>query len=169
MDYKISNKKGFRYTFIIIENFSKCLWSIALINKYSQTITSDFSNISITSKRKLLKLESDRGTEFHNNLFQNFLKLNNINHYSRFTDKSFSIAERNIRTVRSLVKKPVFENGRADWLSEIPSVIKQYNNKIHHSIKLTPIQASKKSNEKLVYSNLKDNREVRKPKFKLGQ
>ena len=34
---------------------------------------------------------------------------------------------------------------------------------------MTPNQASKKSNEKLVYSNLKDNREVRKPKFKLGQ
>ena len=34
---------------------------------------------------------------------------------------------------------------------------------------MTPIQASKKSNEKLVYSNLKDKREVQKPKFKLGQ
>ena len=67
------------------------------------------------------------------------------------------------------MKKPVFEKGRADWLSELPSVIKQYNNTIHHSIKLTPVQASKKSNEKEVYSNLKDNREVRKPKFKLGQ
>ena len=33
---------------------------------------------------------------------------------------------------------------------------------------MTPIQASKK-NEKEVYSNLKDNREVRKPKFNLGQ
>ena len=34
---------------------------------------------------------------------------------------------------------------------------------------MTPIQASKKSNKKLVYSNLKDDREVRKPKFYLGQ
>ena len=34
---------------------------------------------------------------------------------------------------------------------------------------MTPIQASKKSNEKIVYNNLKDNREVRKPKFNLGQ
>ena len=34
---------------------------------------------------------------------------------------------------------------------------------------MTPVQASKKSNERTVYSNLKDNREVRKPKFKLGQ
>ena len=34
---------------------------------------------------------------------------------------------------------------------------------------MTPIQTGKKINEKIVYSNLKDNREVRKPKFKLGQ
>ena len=34
---------------------------------------------------------------------------------------------------------------------------------------MTPLQASKKTNEKEVYSNPKDNREVRKPKFQLGQ
>ena len=34
---------------------------------------------------------------------------------------------------------------------------------------MTPIQAIKKSNENIAYNNLKDNREVRKPKFKLGQ
>ena len=34
---------------------------------------------------------------------------------------------------------------------------------------MTPIQASKKSNEKIVYRNLKDNREAHEPKHKLGQ
>ena len=34
---------------------------------------------------------------------------------------------------------------------------------------MTPKQASKKSTEIEVYSNLKDNGEVRKPKFNLGQ
>ena len=63
----------------------------------------------------------------------------------------------------------MFEKGNADWLSELPSIIKQYNNTVHHSIKMKPIDASKKSNQKLVYNNLKDDREVRKPKFNLGQ
>ena len=71
--------------------------------------------------------------------------------------------------MRNLLKKPVFSVGNADWLNELPSVSKQYNNTIHHSIKMTPNQASKKSNERKVYSNLKDNREIQKPKFKLGQ
>ena len=34
---------------------------------------------------------------------------------------------------------------------------------------MSPNQASKKSNEKLVFSNLKDNRGIYKPKFKLGE
>ena len=165
IDYKISNNKGFRYIFIVIDNFSKYLWAIPLKNKYSQTIANEFSNILSTSKRKPIKIESDRGSEFYKIIFQNFLKSKNIQHYSRFTDK----AERVIRTVRNLLKKPVFEKGKADWVSELPSVIKQYNNTFHHSIKLKPIDASKKSNEKSVYNNLKDDRDKQLPKYKLGQ
>ena len=82
IDYKNSNNKGYRYKFIIIDNFSKYLWAIHLKTKYSQTITKEFSNILTTSKRKPLKIESDRGTDFHNSIFLNFLKAKIIQHYS---------------------------------------------------------------------------------------
>ena len=117
IDYKISINKEFRYIFVLIDNYSKCLWAIPLKNNSSQTITNEFSSILTTSKRKPLKKESDGGNEFYNSFFQNFLKLKNIHHYSRFTDEGPSIAERVIRTLRNLLKKPVFENGRADWIS----------------------------------------------------
>ena len=167
-DYKISNTKSYRYIFIVIDNFSKYLWAIPLKNEYSQTITNEFSNILTKSKRKPLKIEFDRGKEWYNSIFQNFLKSKNIQHYSRFTDKGPSIAERVIRTVRSLLKKPVFLAGNADWLSELTSVNKKYNNIIHSSTKMTPIQASKKVNEKLVYTNLQDQRVKQKQKYRLG-
>ena len=168
-DYKTSNNKGFRYIFIVIDDFSKYLWAIPPKNKYSQTITNEFSNILTTSNRKPIKIESDRGSEFYNSIFQNFLKSKNIQHYSRYTDKGPSIAERVIRTIRNLSKKPVFEKGNANWISELPSVVKKYNNTIHSSIKMTPNQAGKKSNERKVYSNLQDQRVRQKPKYKLGQ
>ena len=97
------------------------------------------------------------------------MKSKNIQHYSRFTDKGPPIAERVIRNLRNLLKKPIFEKGNADWLSELPSVVKQYNNTIHSSIKITPNQANNKSDERKVYSNLKDKREIQKPKYKLAQ
>ena len=148
IDCKISNNKGFRYIFVIIDNFSKYLRAIPLKIKYSQTITNEFSNILTTSKRKPLKIESDGGNEIYNNTFENFLKLKNIHHYSRSTHKSPSIVERVIRTIRNLLKKPIFLAGNADWISELPSFIKKYNNTIHSSTKMTAIQAGKKTNEK---------------------
>ena len=108
-------------------------------------MTEEFSNILIKSKPKPLKLESDRGSGFYISNFQNFSNAKIIHHYSRFTVRGPSVAERVIRTIRNLLKKPVFEKRNADWLSELPLVIKQYNNTIHHSTKMTPIEASKKS------------------------
>ena len=145
------------------------MWALPLKNKYSKPITEEFSTLLSSSKRSPLKIESDRGAQFYNSIFLNFLKSKIIHHSSRFRDKGPSVAERVMRTLRNLFKKPVFEKGNADWLSELPSVIKQYNNTIHSSVKLTPFQASKKVNEKIVYNNLKNNREIQKPKFKLRQ
>ena len=51
-NYKISNNKGFRYIFVIIDNYSKYLWAIPLKNKYSQFTSNEFSKILTTSKRK---------------------------------------------------------------------------------------------------------------------
>ena len=167
-DYGIKNNKGYRYILVVIDNFSRFGWTTPLKNKYAQSITNAFSEIMKSSNRKPNLLETDDGKEYVNKIFNEFLNNNNIKRYSRYTDKGAVFAERFIRTIRNLLKKPVFEKGNADWISELPSVIKQYNNTIHHSIKITPIQSSKKSNEKIVFDNLRNDGEVRKPKFKLG-
>ena len=63
----------------------------------------------------------------------------------------------------------MFAKGNADWLSELPSVVKKYNNTFHHSIEMTPLEASLKNNEKVVYTNLQERRVKQQPKFKLSQ
>ena len=105
IDYEKSNNKGYRYIFIIIDNFSEYLWALPLKNKYGQTITKEFSTILSLSKRRPLKLESDRGSEWYISVFQNFLEVKNIQDFSRYTAKGPSIAERVIRTIRNLFKK----------------------------------------------------------------
>ena len=168
-DYGIKNNKAYRYILIVVDNFSKYGWTTPLKNRYAQSKTDAFSQIIKTSKRKPNLLETDDGREYVNKIFNEFLNNNNIKRYSRFTDKGAVSAEQFNRTIRNLIKKPVFEKGNANWLSELPSAVKKYNNTIHSSTKMTPIQAIKKSNERKVYSNLKDKREIQKPKFKLGQ
>ena len=168
-DYGPKNNKGYRYILVAIDNFSKFGWTIPLKNKFSQSITDAFSQIIKSSNRKPNLLETDDGKEYVNKIFNEFLNYNKIKRYSRYTDKGAVFAERSNKTVRNLLKKPAFEKGKADWLSELPSVIKQYNNSYHNTLKMTPIQASKKSNERKVYSNLQDKREKQTRKFNLGQ
>ena len=168
-DYGIKNKKGYRYILVVIDNFSKFRLTIPLKNKYNQSIADAFSQIIKTSGRKPNLLETDDGKEYVNKTFNEFLNNHNIKRYSRNTALGAVFAEKFNRTLRNLLKKPVFVAGNADWISELPSVVKQYNNTTHSLTKMTPNQASKKSNEKEVYSNLQGKRRKLNPKSKLGQ
>ena len=167
-DYGPENNRGYRYVLVTIDNFSKFGWTIPLKNKNAITIKDAFENISISSKRKPNLIETDRGKEFYNNIFQDFLNKNNIKLYSRNTSLGAVFAERFNRTIRDLLKKIVFEQGDAKWIDVLPTITKQYNNRILSSTKLTPIQASLKKNEGFVYKNLLDKRKKVKPKFQIN-
>ena len=167
-DYGPENNRGYRYVLIIIDNFSKFGWTIPLKNKNAQTIKDSFENILISSKRKPNLIETDRGKEFYNNIFQEFLNKNDIKLYSRNSSYGAVFAERFNRTIRDLLKKIVFEHGDANWIDVLQTITKQYNNKVHSSTKLTPIQASLKKNEGYVYKNLLDKRKKVKPKFQIN-
>ena len=167
-DYGPENNRKYRYVLVVIDNFSKYGWTIPLKNKNAQTIKDSFENILISSKRKPNLIETDRGKEFYNNVFQDFLNKNNIKLYSRNSSYGAVFAERFNRTIRDLLKKIVFEQGDAKWIDVLPTITKQYNNRIHSSIKLTPKQASLKKNEGYVYKNLLDKRKKLKPKYEIG-
>ena len=167
-DYGPKNNRGYRYVLVTIDNFSKYGWTVPLKNKNAQTIKDSFENILISSKRKPNLIESDRGKEFYNNIFQDFLNKNDIKLFSRNSSYGAVFAERFNRTIRDLLKKIVFENGDGNGIDVLPTITKQYNKKVHSSTKLTPIQASLKKNEGFVYKNLLDKRKKVNPKFQIN-
>ena len=167
-DYGPENNRNYRYVLVIIENFSKYGWTISLKNKTAQTIKESFENFLINSKISSNLIETDRGKEFYDNIFQDFLNKNNIKLYSRNTSLGAVFAERFNRTIRDLLKKVVFENGDGNWIDVLPTITKQYNNRIHSSTKLSPKDASLKKNEGFVYKNLLDKRNKIKPKFQIN-
>ena len=167
-DYGPENNRGYRYVLVTIDNFSEYGWTTPLKNKNAQTIKDSFENILIKSKRKPNLIGTDRGKEFYNNTFQDFLNKNNIKLYSRNSSYGAVFAERFNRTIRDLLKKIVFEQGDAKWIDVLSTITKQYNNRVHSSTKLTPIQGSLKKNESFVYKNLLDKRKKIKPEFQLN-
>ena len=168
IDYGVKNNRGYRYVLVCVDNFSKYEWTIPIKNKYATTIKEALEQIITTSKRKPNLIETDDGKEFANKIFETYLKSQNIKRYSRYTSKGAVFAERFNRTISNLLKKPVFENGDANWIDILDSIINKYNNTIHSSTKMTPIKASKITNQKKVLNNLQDKRKKQKPKFKLG-
>ena len=167
-DYGPENNRGYRFVLVTIDNFSKYGWTIPLKNKNAQTIKDSFENILISSKRKPNLIESDRGKEFYNNIFQDFLSKNVIKLYSRNSSYGGVFAECFNRTIRDLLKKIVFEQGDAKWIDILQTITKQYNNRVHSSTKLSPKDATSKKNEGYVYRNLLDKRKKIKPKYEIG-
>ena len=96
-DYGPENNRGYRYVLDIIDNFSKFGWTVPLENKKAQTkkniSSNSFENIIIYSKIKPNLIESDRGKQFYNNIFQDFLNKNKIKIYSRNSSYGAVFAE----------------------------------------------------------------------------
>ena len=114
--------------------------------KNAQTKDS-FEKILINSKKKPNLLESDGGKEIYNNLFQDFLTENNMKLCSRNSSVGAVFAERFNHTMRDRLKRPVFGKRESKWIDILPTITKQYNNRVYSLTKLTPIQASLKKNE----------------------
>ena len=99
---------------------------------------------------------------------QNFLENKNIKHYSRNTSLGDVFAELFNRTIRDLPRKPVFEEAEGNSIDVFFVLTKQYNNQVHTSNKLTPIQSCLKTNEGYVYKNLLDKQQKIKPKLQVN-
>ena len=66
-----SNKQ---YLLCVIDVFSRFSWVIPIQNKMGKTLIKAFPSTVQKSKRKPLSLQTDKGTEFKNKLFQQYLK-----------------------------------------------------------------------------------------------
>ena len=64
-----------------IDLFSKYLWVIPIKDKKGTSIANAFKKI-ISEGRKPNKIWFDQGSEFYNDFFKDFLKINNIKMYS---------------------------------------------------------------------------------------
>ena len=142
-DYGLEKNRAYRYVLVIIDNFSKFGWIVPL-KKNAITIEESLKNFLRSSKRKPKLIESDRGKEIYNNIFQNILNNSNIKHYSRKSLFASVFAERFNRSLRDLLKRLVYEKGDGKWVDVLSTITKQHNNRIHSSTKLTRIQASLK-------------------------
>ena len=96
--------KGIKYLLCPIDLFSKYAWVVPLKDKRGISIVNAFQKI-ISKGRKPNKIWVDQGSEFYNNSFKDFLKINNIEMYSTYNEGKYVVAERFIRTLKNKIFK----------------------------------------------------------------
>ena len=75
--------KGIKYLLCAIDLFSRCAWVVPIKDKKGVSIVNAFKKI-ISKERKPNKMWLDQGSEFYNQSFKKFLKINNIEMYSTY-------------------------------------------------------------------------------------
>ena len=159
--------KGYRYLLTCIDIFSKYAFAIPLKDKKGITIKNVLQKIF--NKRKPKFLWTDNGKEFYNNQVNDLLEKNNIKLYSTNNSEiKSSVIERFNRTFKNMMYKKFTENNNTIFYNIIDKLVNEYNNKCHRTIKMTPVEASKKINEnkiKQIYNFEKTNKIA---KFKIG-
>ena len=149
--------KGYKYILVVIDCFSKYLWTRAIKNKTGAEVTKAFTDI-FNQGRIPQNLQTDNGTEFYNQSLQDLMKKHNINHYSTFSTLKASIAERSIRTLKEKLYRVFSMNGSYKYLNLLQNVTDEYNNTRHRTIGMQPSRVNKANERDLlntVYSHIK--------------
>lgn len=98
--------RGNKYIVAVIDCFSKYAWCVPIKRKTPDEIVRAFEAIFEYTSRRPINLQSDKGREFTNKHFQEFLTSNNINFFTADDPATkASICERFIKTMKSIIFK----------------------------------------------------------------
>ena len=156
--------RGIKYLLAVIDVFPKYGYLIPLKDKTGKSVASALK--TIFKERKPEKMWVDKGKEFYNKDVKELIKL-----YSTENEEKSSVVKRWIGTMKEKMWKYFTDNNTNVYVGILPDLVEDYNNTKHSSIKMTPVQASKKENELRVWRNLyPEHLEIRdiKPNFSIG-
>ena len=155
--------KNYKFIFTRIDNHTKYAWALPLKDKSEKSTTTAFKSLIEKAEKKTDKIWSDRGKEFYNKTFLDFLKQNEIQIYSTNSDLKAVFVERFNRTLLDLIKEPMYIEGKACWLNHINSALDKYNNRVHTTTRMTPFEANKKPIDPPTFVN-----KPKQPKLQVG-
>ena len=153
--------KGIKYLLRTIDLFSKYAWVIFIKDKKGTSIVNAFQKL-ISKERKPNKMWVDQGSEYYNQSCQDFLKIDNIEMYSTFNEGKSVVAERFIRTLKNKIFKHMTAISKNVYFDLLDDIVNQYNNTVHRTIKMKPIDVTndsfaeynEESNKKVLNLNL---------------
>lgn len=169
LDQYAKYNKNYKYILVVIDCFSKFVWTKALKTKSGVEVSESFETIlKEANGRKPRNLQTDQGKEYYNAHFKSMMKKHNINHYSTFSITKAAICERVIRTIKEKLFKYFTLNGSYRWIEVLPEIVHNYNNQRHSVIGMKPSKVTKSNEKSILNSTYKNLKVVDSRKFKKG-
>jgi transposase InsO family protein len=143
---KQNNNGGNYYLLTIVDVYTRYAWVRPLQDKSGTTVLKAFQEIYI--ERPLQSsLTTDKGKEFQNMMMNQFLDMYHIRLYiaEPGDHNILGIINRFHRTLRNLIEKYKTAMNTEVWINALPSLVLNYNNAVHTTLKMSPFNASQNS------------------------
>lgn len=152
-----ADNRGYSYLLILIDCFSRKVWLRPVTHKSGEAVVQAMTSIFREMGELPEQIVCDRGREFVNGSFQDFLASRNVRLVHPNSEMKASIVERANKSLQSLIYKymDVLPETRT-YYGALRAVLHTYNNRPHRSIaKLTPNQAELEVHKNTVASALR--------------
>ena len=132
------SNSGYNYILVVIDCFSKKLWTRPLKTKRGQETAQALRSILESMQFPVQTMIFDEGLEYVNQYVSNLLNEFKIHSYHIKSRLKASTAERVNRTIKQALWKIFHETKKTRWIDVIDNVVDNYNKTYHTTIKMAP-------------------------------
>ncbi|MCG7874702.1 MAG: hypothetical protein N0E59_20985 [Candidatus Thiodiazotropha taylori] len=172
MSFYVDQNDGYKYFVLLIDIFSRYVWTVALKSKTAQEMIKALKSV-FSQGRVCYQLRSDKGKEFLNAPVSAYLKRMGIKHFETQNQPKSNYAERAIRTIKARLHRYMTHKQTHKWVNVLGEITDSYNHTYHRSIKQSPSSVREKDEVyqwKLQYDSLpkKPKAPYARYRFKVG-
>ena len=133
--------KGYKYILTVIDILSRYAWASPLRSKQGSEVAVAFANI-FKKGRIPKRIQSDQGKEFENRHVAKVMQENNVELFSVKSAYKAAMVERFNRTLKTKIWRYFTAKNTFQWVDELDNFVHAYNNSVHRSIKMKPIDVT---------------------------
>ena len=128
---------GYGYILVIIDLFSRFCRARALKKKKGVEVVEAFQSV-LADGNKCEVLRTDRGTEFTNRQFEDYLSKERIYHLKTYSETKASYAERMNLTLQRKLYRYFYEKQTYKYIDVLQDIVDSYNATVHSTIGMPP-------------------------------
>jgi transposase InsO family protein len=143
---------GFTFLLTCIDVLSRYAWVVPVRSKSAaHMLTAMRQLFKQAAPRKPVRIQTDKGKEFHNALVRKFLVEQGVELFSTNSDHKAAVVERFNRTLKHRIYKYFTAWNTRRYVDVLADLVESYNNSYHRSIRRRPKDVRTKEDETRVW------------------